>query len=149
MAGTKRRTLTTDDLMHRQEKPDRKRLRRVENSGSSEGSSRQSDEDQSEAETEPEDRGESDSEADLEDDEDDVDLEDETSCTSPSQPNRFSFSRKPRTQLAASEPSKLPPSTFSSLGVSPPLQAALSSMSIRTPTEVQAACIPPILAGEF
>ncbi|KIM90730.1 hypothetical protein PILCRDRAFT_811194 [Piloderma croceum F 1598] len=146
MAGTKRRTLTTDDLMHRQERPDRKRLRRVENSGSGEGSSRQFDEDQSEAETEAEDRGESDSEG----DEDDVNLEDETSSTSQSQPNRFSFSRKaskPRTQLAASVSSKPSHSTFVSMGVSPPLQAALSSMSIRTPTEVQAACIPPLLAG--
>lgn len=40
-------------------------------------------------------------------------------------------------------------STFASLGVSKPLQAALSSMSIRTPTEVQVACIPPLLTGEF
>jgi ATP-dependent RNA helicase DDX49/DBP8 len=152
MAGTKRRTLTTDDLMHRLEKPDRKRLRRVENSGSGEGSSRQFNEDQSEAETEAEDQGESDSGGSLEGDEDDVNLAYETSGTSQSQPNRFSFSRKaskPHTQLAASVSSKPPPSTFSSLGVSPPLQTALSSMSIQTPTEVQVACIPPLLAGEF
>ncbi|KAH8830791.1 ATP-dependent rRNA helicase RRP3 [Flagelloscypha sp. PMI_526] len=37
--------------------------------------------------------------------------------------------------------------TFASLGVSKPLQAALASMSIRHPTEVQTACIPPLLSG--
>jgi ATP-dependent RNA helicase DDX49/DBP8 len=39
------------------------------------------------------------------------------------------------------------PPSFSALGISPPLQAALASMSIRTPTPVQAACIPPLLSG--
>ena len=37
--------------------------------------------------------------------------------------------------------------TFASLGISLPLQAALSSMSIRMPTEIQVACIPPLLSG--
>jgi ATP-dependent RNA helicase DDX49/DBP8 len=36
-----------------------------------------------------------------------------------------------------------------SMGVSLPLQAALSGMSIRHPTEIQAACIPPLLEGEL
>lgn len=39
--------------------------------------------------------------------------------------------------------------TFSSLGISTALQSALAAMSIRTPTPVQAACIPPLLAGKF
>ena len=39
--------------------------------------------------------------------------------------------------------------TFSSLGISAPLQVALKSMSIRLPTEVQAACIPPLLEGKI
>ena len=38
--------------------------------------------------------------------------------------------------------------TFSSLGISAPLQAALKSMSINLPTEVQTACIPPLLQGK-
>jgi ATP-dependent RNA helicase DDX49/DBP8 len=42
-------------------------------------------------------------------------------------------------------PSK--PVTFSSLGISPSLLAALSKMAIRAPTEIQQACIPPLLAG--
>ncbi len=42
-----------------------------------------------------------------------------------------------------------PLSSFASLGISAPLQATLASMSIKNPTEVQAACIPPLLAGEL
>jgi len=42
-----------------------------------------------------------------------------------------------------------PLSSFASLGISAPLQATLASMSIKKPTEVQAACIPPLLAGEL
>ncbi|SJL01905.1 related to ATP-dependent RNA helicase DBP8 [Armillaria ostoyae] len=37
--------------------------------------------------------------------------------------------------------------SFSDLGISRTLQAALTSMSIRMPTEVQATCIPPLLSG--
>jgi ATP-dependent RNA helicase DDX49/DBP8 len=47
----------------------------------------------------------------------------------------------------APQPTKSAPS-FLSFGISPLLLAALSSMSIKTPTEVQAACIPSILSGE-
>jgi len=41
------------------------------------------------------------------------------------------------------------PASFSSLGISVPLQSALKSMSIKSPTEVQVACIPPLLAGMY
>jgi hypothetical protein len=37
--------------------------------------------------------------------------------------------------------------TFSQIGVSIPLQKALHSMAITTPTEVQKACIPQLLSG--
>ncbi|KAL6298762.1 DEAD-domain-containing protein [Sparassis latifolia] len=40
------------------------------------------------------------------------------------------------------------PSTFASLGVSSALVDALSKISIRVPTEIQTACIPPLLQGE-
>jgi ATP-dependent RNA helicase DDX49/DBP8 len=40
------------------------------------------------------------------------------------------------------------PVTFSSLGISPPLLSALSKMAIHAPTEIQQACIPPLLAGQ-
>lgn len=41
------------------------------------------------------------------------------------------------------------PLSFSGLGISTPLQAALASMSITKPTEVQASCIPALLTGEL
>lgn len=39
------------------------------------------------------------------------------------------------------------PASFSKLGVSSSIQNALKTMSIHTPTEVQTACIPPLLDG--
>lgn len=41
-----------------------------------------------------------------------------------------------------------PPVTFKDLGIEPFLIKALAVMSIRAPTGVQAACIPPVLAGK-
>jgi len=37
--------------------------------------------------------------------------------------------------------------SFSEMGISAPLEAALHRMSIHTPTEIQAACVPPLLSG--
>lgn len=39
--------------------------------------------------------------------------------------------------------------SFASFGISPVLLAALHKMSIKTPTEIQAACILPLLQGEY
>jgi ATP-dependent RNA helicase DDX49/DBP8 len=46
-------------------------------------------------------------------------------------------------------PSETPqnPRSFSSFGISKALVAVLTSMSIKVPTEVQTACIPPLLSG--
>jgi hypothetical protein len=59
--------------------------------------------------------------------------------------------RRERTQRArnrqnSQEPSRL--HSFRSFGISPAFLAILSSLSITTPTEIQAACIPQTLAGE-
>lgn len=51
-----------------------------------------------------------------------------------------------RTQRLAQTPNHSIRS-FSDMGISSALEAALHRMSIHMPTEVQAACIPPILAG--
>jgi ATP-dependent RNA helicase DDX49/DBP8 len=149
MGREKHRISTTGDFTRSQGVPARKRLRTLvaEDGGGEEAtwSPSESDDDKSEDDTEGEEKGE----AGLEDEED-IDFEDEALGTP--QPERFNFSRiatKPRKQLAASITSTNSPSTFLSLGVSLPLQTALSSMSIRTPTEVQAACIPPLLHGKF
>lgn len=39
--------------------------------------------------------------------------------------------------------------SFAALGISKPLQNALKSISIKVPTEIQSACIPPLLAGKL
>ena len=55
-----------------------------------------------------------------------------------------------RTRLPTERSSKqanLRASGFANLGASKALVGSLAAMSIRTPTEVQAACIPPLLAG--
>ncbi|KAF7313752.1 hypothetical protein HMN09_00532300 [Mycena chlorophos] len=52
---------------------------------------------------------------------------------------------KSRSELSAPAPQKI--TSFAALGISAPLQTALAAMSIRVPTEVQAACIPPLLQG--
>lgn len=54
----------------------------------------------------------------------------------------------PRASSAALPAFDPPQKTFSQLGVEPFLCKALQAMSIRQPTGVQAACIPPILAGK-
>ncbi|KAI0082472.1 DEAD-domain-containing protein [Panus rudis PR-1116 ss-1] len=56
----------------------------------------------------------------------------------------------PRESMPVSSPQSLntkPLLSFALFGISNALLGALSRMSIKTPTEIQAACIPPILAG--
>lgn len=59
-----------------------------------------------------------------------------------------SHNGSPRASSAALPAFDPPQKTFSQLGVEPFLCKALQAMSIRQPTGVQAACIPPILAGK-
>lgn len=59
----------------------------------------------------------------------------------------------PRTPLAVPRKpltaAPLRPTSFAEMGISQSLLIALSKMSIRNPTEIQAACIPPLLEGEY
>ena len=71
--------------------------------------------------------------------------------------DRFPFSARTNPDARAPTPASktssvevIPPTekpSYLSMGISAPLRAALKSMSIVTPTEVQAACIPAMLAG--
>ena len=63
--------------------------------------------------------------------------------------NLSRFKPKAQTVVAAKKMKAREPSSFAQLGISAPLQAALKAMSIRSPTEVQAACIPPLMSGAF
>lgn len=58
-----------------------------------------------------------------------------------------SIKKKPNLLHPAPQKSQVVVKSFASFGISPALVAALTSMSIKVPTEVQAACIPPLLAG--
>ncbi|KAF5393787.1 hypothetical protein D9757_000078 [Collybiopsis confluens] len=55
---------------------------------------------------------------------------------------------QPRNRPIAIHSAAKPPSaSFSDIGISLAIQKTLKTMSIQTPTEIQAACIPPLLAG--
>lgn len=55
----------------------------------------------------------------------------------------------PPTRKRNSSASNTQKTSFASFGISSTLLTALASMSIRTPTEIQTVCIPPLLQGEF
>ena len=153
MPVNKRRALTTDDLMRRQEEPVRKKIRRTpiadselhedEQDGSTTGDGSTGSRTSFDGhEAEKEDLSE------CHDDSEDMSEREQTFETL-SVPERFSSSRVDSSIIKANDVLKEQSSSFLSLGVSNDLQATLSAMSIRTPTEIQAACIPPILAGEY
>ena len=136
-----RRPLTTDDLMHRQELGTDKRQKRTrdEDGENSQDFDEPNSGEDSSALNEDEDDQESMSDILIQDEEDAV-------------PSRFSF--KPRQATVSKESTTplhapSPPQTFGELGASSSLVAAMNKMSIHTPTEIQIACIPPILDGMY
>ncbi|KAN0124549.1 P-loop containing nucleoside triphosphate hydrolase protein [Lactarius tabidus] len=162
MIASKRRAPTIDDLLRRQEEP-QKRHRpstsfqdhddegsRVDESR--EGSDEESSEDSESNGTELESGGEESTDSEL------------SQETSPLDPGRVSLSSespdllgsrvsiKPKlaSQRSQGESSGAGSSknvTFSSLNISSPLLSTLSKMAIHAPTEIQQACIPPLLIG--
>jgi ATP-dependent RNA helicase DDX49/DBP8 len=158
-AATKRRTLTTDELMRIQEQPPLKRARLADVHSFS---------DESDAEIC---LGAGESKSDLNEDEDNVDKDEdegkdegedeevgkrhgdqdeEMQAVKDARSGIFDFELS-RVRITPTRPAPLrhsaPALSFAALGISPHLLTALSCMSIKTPTEVQAACIPPLLAG--
>ncbi|THH13573.1 hypothetical protein EW146_g6661 [Bondarzewia mesenterica] len=162
MAGPKRKTLTTDDLMRRQEEPQPKRRKQTPNEVDS-------SEDQEGEEGEVSlDEGSDEERLEYVSDEEDVEQDGEGSEPEEGQmkrvqraarlwdttddPSSSRIQKIPKPTKAHPTPLKtdVPKrSTFSSLDISTPLINTLSKMSIRAPTEVQTACIPPLLAGEY
>jgi hypothetical protein len=166
MIAPKRRAPTIDDLLRRQEEPQKRHRRSTnrrsttfqdrDNEGSSVDDSREGSEESSEDSdsdgTELESGGEESAGSEL------------SQETSPLDPGRLSpssespdllgsrVSIKPKlaSQRSQGEPSGAGSSknlTFSLLNISPPLLSALSKMAIHAPTEIQQACIPPLLTG--
>ena len=140
----KRKSLTIDDLMRRQESGSRKRQKRVRDEESLEDSdSSDSGEDLESVRSSP-----------LYEDEDDQGSASETPTQGEEDTTASRFSFKPR-QNIVTEKNAVPshvsslPQTFVKLGVSSPLVSAVNKMSIYTPTDVQVACIPPLLDGMY
>ncbi|KAH9951744.1 P-loop containing nucleoside triphosphate hydrolase protein [Amylocystis lapponica] len=140
MAGTKRRALTADDLLRSQEEPSRKRARVNTDSDT-------------EYETYSSDSAEENAVASSEE----YPNPGNGPFVNVAQPgaddgneslrSRISIAPRATGPSSALRPTTPSPSTFISLGISSVIQDALVKMSIRIPTEVQAACIPPLLQG--
>jgi ATP-dependent RNA helicase DDX49/DBP8 len=147
MITSKRRTPTTDDLLRRQEEP-QKRHKRPHFAQGDEDEDNDVGEDvdfdsEWEAGVEESTDSEIGKESSLMED-DAIGLLDESSSLLGSRmivKPRFVHQR-PLSSGAGK------PVTFSSLGISPSLLSALSKMAIHAPTEIQRACIPPLLAGQ-
>jgi len=124
-------TLTADDLLRRQEQPLRKK-RRLSYSDSENDSNSQA----------PSESGSNELTHAISDNGDSFQVD--SALKDHSRFSNRTTSGSP--QLQAGPPANS--YTFSSLGISAPLQTALKNMSIKLPTEVQAACIPPLLEGK-
>ena len=141
LSGSKRRALTTDDLMRRQELGPRKRQKRPSLRRSdipAPGEDSQSDE--FSASQEGEDDQDSASEIPVWNEEENTML------------SRFSFNPHQgpvsgKSAVPSPAPSLFP--TFAEMGVSSSLIFAMNKMSIHKPTEIQAVCIPQLLNGTY
>lgn len=162
MITSKRRAPTIDDLLRRQEEPQKKHRPSPtfqehddedsldEDQGSSEESSQSNEPDGGQSESEGEDSTDSEF--------------GQGSEAPPVAPGRLSRSSESpdllgsrvsiklklagqRSQVVSSGAGSSKNATFLSLNISPPLLSALSKMAIHTPTEIQRACIPPLLIG--
>ena len=156
MSGPKRKELSTDELMRRQEEPLRKRRKQI----SKELDARSEDEGSTSTEDmEGSDAVEDDSALEEEDREQDDRVDGQGDLKNAStfwditdEPGSSRMKAKLKSLARDLTPSKTNApkfSTFSSLDISTTLIATLAKMSIRAPTEVQTACVPPLLAGEF
>lgn len=165
MAGPKRRALTADDLMRMQEDGHRRKRLRIEDSDEDLDENSASEDDDPQTSGEQEGEGSDDGSEDGSDDsevsgDDDVQHAGLAALPAPEDDedtdSRFGLSRmafKPRASLPAApnapNPPKRLPTTFEAMGISSALVGALSKLSINAPTEIQAACIPPLLQGMF
>lgn len=173
----KKRAFTADELLRLQEEPASKRLKirdgkvlHIRHSSSEAGSADSQDEAEHASEYSEEEEGSdvdfriphktdgaakgvwTDEEGSEEEEEDEEDSDDESPTTFnvgsvTSTQDRFSSALKAKERDTPIPNSTTVAHSWTSLGVSTPLQVAMKSMSITTPTEVQSGCIPPMLAG--
>ena len=151
------KALSVDDLLKQQEWPicKKRRLSESNEDSGNEGSESSSEEESAsdsegdDKESLPENLGDDDGDG----DEEETDASNSHEASELNIEGRLGlFGRtKVRIPAAVAPPADAPNSrpSFSSLGISTQLQKALNSMSIKEPTEVQSACIPPLLSGEY
>ncbi len=160
MIISKRRTPTTDELLRRQEEP-QKRHKRPSFAQDEDEDNNTSENDDFDTESVPDDEGVEWDGFECEsgvDESTDSEIRKDSSLVEQGRISRLEESSsllgsrvtvKPRlVHQRTLSPDAGKPVTFMSLGISPPLLSALSKMAIRTPTEIQRACIPPLLAGQ-
>ena len=148
MITSKRRTPTTDDLLRWQEEPQKRHKPPYFAQGDEDEANDVDDDDDFDSELEAGLEESTDSEIGKESslmEDDPIGRLDESSSLLGSRVNMKP--RHVRQRSLSSGAAK--PVTFSSLGISPPLLSALTKMAIRAPTEIQQACIPPLLAGQL
>jgi ATP-dependent RNA helicase DDX49/DBP8 len=150
MFTSKRRTPTTDDLLRRQEEP-RKRYKESRVVQGDEGEDDHAEDEGDFAWVSEDRESESEAEGSI-DSETSKGLESALSGESSNLPgSRVTIKPKhvqqPRPLSSVSGASSSKRVTFASLDISPPLLSALSKMAIHSPTEIQRACIPPLLEG--
>lgn len=159
MPADKRKRVTADDPLRMQEKPAKRRCPSRELDEDSEGDSDVEApaleiRDSGEEEDDVSENSTGDSSSGDEEREEDGEEEDtRPPAFAPSRlanedvsPSRIALKRKDKPQ--SSVPLASPSTTFASLGIAPPLITTMAGMSIRAPTEIQIACIPPLLAGK-
>jgi ATP-dependent RNA helicase DDX49/DBP8 len=153
MITSKRRTPTTDDLLRMQEEPQKRhkklsRAQRDEDQDSDVGEDGLAPEDERDAGGEWESGVDESTDSETGKESPLVELGRIGRLNESSSLFGSRVSVKPRhVHRHTSSPGAGKPVTFSSLGISPPLLSALSKMAIHAPTEIQQACIPPLLAG--
>ena len=148
LPGSKRRTLTTDDLMRRQEVGPRKRLKPIRDED--EDSLRNFDGLASAEDSQSDGLSVLDEGEDSEDSQFEIPVSNaEEDGTIPSRFSSKSQDAVAKETTVSPHASSPPPPTFAEMGVPSSLISAMNKMSIRTPTEIQAACIPPLLDGMY
>jgi ATP-dependent RNA helicase DDX49/DBP8 len=145
MITSKRRTPTTDDLLRMQEEPQKRHKRPYFAQGDKDEEDDVGEDDDFDSEWEAGVEQSTDSEIGKESslmEDDPIGRLDESLLGSRVIVKPRLVHRRPLS------PGTGKPVTFSSLGISAPLLSALSKMAIHAPTEIQQACIPPLLAGQ-
>lgn len=161
MITSKRRTPTTDDLLRMQEEPQKRHKLPYFAQVDEDEANDVAEDDDFDSESAPEDRGVEwngveweagvEESTDSEIGKESSFLEDDPTGRLDESSSLFGSRMTVKPRLVHQRPLSSgagKPVTFSSLGISPPLLSALSKMAIHAPTEIQQACIPPLLAGQ-